>query len=270
MRNFIDWRDFVRQPRIKQLIESKGIEAARQQYVRESNKALWDDPFIINETMTAGKSVPSTAGVSAAGSTPQIIGDTAEVSKFQWVAGIDNNITGSHPSSASLHGFYFDVTAYNGTVDYSYNHVNSTKRFRFYLTSASNFAPVVPNTINGVITASYAYGTEETNITGSIVTAWRNAINNQSATAVVAGFTNTIAPNTLFSGSTVASGISLTISHVNEGGVPDISTIFTAATASVSVTTQGLDKYYNESNYYVGAVKFDGSKEPYTTLARKG
>jgi hypothetical protein len=62
----------------------------------------------------------------------------------------------------------------------------------------------------------------------------------------------------------------LTITHVNEGGVPDLTTNFTTATASVSVTTNGLDTYYNNTNYYVGAVKFDGATGPYITLTRKG
>ena len=265
----MDWRDYVRQAHIKQLIESKGVDAARQQYVRESNKALWNDPFIINETKSPGTAVVSNNS-AAAGASPSIIGHSVEVSKFEWVSTITNTITGSHPLSASIHGYYFDVPTYNGTVDYSYNHVNSTKTFRFYVTSASNFAPVVPSNINGVITASYGFGTETINITGSIISKWAAAIANQGATATVAGFTNTIAPSTLFTATIPAGSGSLTITHINEGGVPDIGTNFAATTASVSVTTQGLDKYYDESGKYNGAVLFDGSKEPYTTLARKG
>lgn len=264
----MDWRDYVRQAHVKQLIESKGVEAARQQYIRESNKALWDDPFIINETKSPGTSVASNNS-AAVGSTPSIIGDTAEVSRFQWTAGVSNNITGSHPLSGSLHGLYIDVPAYNGTVDYSFNHVNSTKVFRLYVVSSSDFAPVIPANINGVITASYTH-VSTADVTGSIVTAWREAINNQSSTAQVIGFTNTIAPNTLYSASIDAAKTTLTITHINEGGAPDISSVFTTTTASVSVTTQGLDKYYNSTGYYTGAVKFDGAKEPYTTLARKG
>jgi len=269
MRYFMDWRDYINQPHIKKLIESKGIETIRQQYVRESNKALWDDPFIVNEHRSVGTSLSNNSS-AAMGSSTSIIGDTAEVSSFAWASGLNNSITGSHPLSASIHGYYFDVSAYDGTVDYSYEHVNSTKTFRFYITSASNFAPTVPSNIAGVITASYAYGTETINVTGSLLSKFRNAVGNQSATATVAGFTNTIAPSTLFTATLAAGSGSLTLTHVNEGGVPDISTIFTSATASVSVTTQGLDKYYNESGNYAGAVKFDGAAYPYTTLTRKG
>jgi hypothetical protein len=230
---------------------------------------MWDDPFVITESTAVGQSL-SNNNSAAMGSSPSIIGDTAEVSSFAWASGLNNNITGSHPLSASIHGYYFDIAAYDGTVDYSYNHVNSTKIFRCYVTSASNFAPTVPSNIAGVITASYAYGTETINVTGSLLSKFRNAVSNQSATATVAGFTNTIAPSALFTTTLAAGSGSLTLTHVNEGGVPDISTIFTSATASVSVTTQGLDKYYNESGYYTGAVLFDGAQDPYTTLARKG
>lgn len=269
MRYFMDWRDYTNQLHIKKLIESKGIEIVRQQYIRESNKAMWDDPFVLNESTAVGQSL-SNNNSAAMGSSPSIIGDTAEVSSFAWASGLNNNITGSHPLSASIHGYYFDIAAYDGTVDYSYSHVNSTKIFRCYVTSASNFAPTVPNNITGVITASYAYGTETTNVTGSILFKWKDALVNQIATATVAGFTNTIAPSTLFTTTLAAGSGSLTITHINEGGVPDIGTIFTSTTASVSVTTQGLDKYYNSTNNYTGAVLFDGAQDPYTTLARKG
>lgn len=264
----MDWRDYSSQPHIKKLIESKGIETARQQYIRESNKAMWDDPFIVNEHYAPGLSLPNNNS-AAMSSNPSIIGNTAEVSRFVWASGVDNNITGSHPLSASIHGQYFDIAAYNGTVDYSYGHTTSTKIFRCYITSASNFAPTVPNNISGVITASYAFGTETTNITGSIVSKWKEAFANQGATAVVAGFTNTIAPSILFTATIAVGSGSLTLTHVNKGGVPDITSNFAVATASVSVVTQGNDKYYNETGY-TGAALFDGATEPYTTLARKG
>jgi hypothetical protein len=269
MRYFMDWRDYTNQPHIKKLIESKGIETVRQQYVRESNKAMWDDPFVLNEHHAPGLSLPNNNS-AAASSSPSIIGNTAEVSRFTWASGITNDITGSHPLSASIHGYYFDIAAYDGSVDYSYSHVSSTKTFRCYITSASNFAPTVPNSISGVITASYGFSTETTNITGSIVSKWKEAFVNQGASAVVAGFTNTIAPSTLFTATIAAGSGSLTLTHVNEGGVPDITTNLVTATASVSVVTQGNDKFYNETGYYTGAVLFDGAVEPYTTLARKG
>jgi hypothetical protein len=271
MSNFLDWRDYTRQPHIKKLIESKGVEAARIQFIKDSNKTLWNDPFIINENHQSPGTSVSNNNAAALGSNPQIIGDTVEVSRFTWVTNITNDITGSnHPLSASIHEYYFDVSAYDGTVDYSYNHANSTKTFRFLVISGSGGYTYSNTTgLAGLVTASYTRS-EIANITGSLVNRFKDAIANQSATAVVAGFTNTIAPSTLFTPTIAAGSGSLTITHINEGGVPDITTNFVAATASVSVTTNGLDKYYNNTNYYVGAVKFDGATGPYTTLTRKG
>jgi hypothetical protein len=264
----MDWRDYSKQPHIQKLIESKGIEIARQHYVRESNKAMWDDPFVINEHSSPGQTV-SNNNSAPGSSNASITGNTAEVSQFTWAAGITNSITGSnHPNSASLNGYYIDITGWNGTVDYSYGHTNSMKTFRCYVTSASNFAPTVPDYISGVITASYN-NVETVNITGSIISRWKEALVKQSATATVAGFTNTIAPSTLFTPTIAVGSGSLTITNVNAAGVRDISTNFSSATASVSVTTQGLDKYYNSTGYYTGAVTFDGSQLPYTSLTRR-
>ena len=269
MSHFLDWRDYSRQPHIKQLIESKGLEYVRQQFLKESNKMLWDDPFIIQENHQSPGQSLSNNNAAALGSNPQIYGDTAEVSKFQWVSTITNGITGSDGSG--LHGYYFDVTAYNGTVDYSYNHSDSFKTFRFLVVSASNGYTYSNTTgLAGLVTASYSKTTETVNATGSLLYKFKDAIANQSATATIAGFTNTIAPSALFIPTLAVGSGSLTITHINRGGVPDISTTFVSTTASVSVTTNGLDKYYNESGYYNGAVTFDGAAFPYTTLTRKG
>lgn len=269
MSNFIDWRNYTKQPHIKQLIETKGIEAARIQFIKESNKALWDDPFIITENhQSPGQSLNSNNS-AALGNNPQIIGDTAEVSKFEWVSTVTNGVTGS--AGNGLHEYYFDVIAYNGNVDYSYDHVDTYKKFRFLVVSSS-IGYTYSNTtgLNGLVTASYSKTTETVNVTGSLLNKFKDAISSQAASAVVAGFTNTIAPSTLFTSILPAGSGSLTITHVNKGGVPNISTTFISTTASVSVTTNGLDKYYNESGNYTDAVKFDGAVHPYTTLTRKG
>lgn len=267
MSNFLDWRDYSRQLHIKQLIESKGIEAARQQFIKDSNKALWDDPFILNENHQSPGQTLSSNNSAAVGSSPQIIGDTAEVSRFQWVTTITNSITGS---GAGLHEYYFDISAYNGAVDYSYNHVDTTKKFRFLVVSGSTGYTYSNTTgLAGLVTASYTTS-ETSNITGSLLYKFKDAIANQSATAVIAGFTNTIAPNTLFTSVLATGSGSLTISHTNEGGVPDITTTFSSTTGSVSVVTNGLDKFYNSTGWYTDAVKFDGAAAPYTSLTRKG
>jgi hypothetical protein len=268
MSHFLDWRDYTRQAHIKQLIETKGLEYVRQQFLKESNKALWDDPLMLTEQRAVGQSL-SNNNSAAMGNSPSIIGDTAEVSRFTWSAGITNNVTSSN--GQGLNGYYFDIVAYNGAVDYSYHHVDSTKRFRFLIVSASsNYTYSNTSGLAGLITASYTQRTETRNITGSILNKFKQAIANQGANAVVAGFTNTIAPTTLFTSTLAAGSGSLTVTHQNEGGVPDITTNLLSVTASVSVVTQGLDKYYNSTNWYDGARKFDGSNQPYQTLIRRG
>jgi len=266
MSHFIDWRDYVRQPRIKSLIESKGMEAARQEYIRESNKAMWDDPLIINESLYSSAD-PTTAAASAGGSSPSIVGHVAEVNKFEWVSTLTNTVTGS---GAGLHEYYFDVSTYDGTIDYSYNHVNSTRKFRFLVVSGSTGYSYTNTTgLSGLVTASYTNAENGGNITGSLISRFYAAINNQAATAVVAGFTNTIAPSTLFTPTIAAGSGSLTITHVNEGGAPGISTTFASTTASVSTTTNGLDRYWGTTSTMPGPT-FDGTISPYTTLARRG
>ena len=268
MSYFIDWRDYVRQPRIKSLIESKGVEAARQEYIRESNKAMWDDPFVINESLYSSAD-PTTAAASAGGSSPSIVGHVAEVSRFAWASTVTNDVTGS--AGDGLHGTYFEVAAYNGAVDYSFNHVNSTKKFRFYFVSSSTTAFTATNTtgIAGIATASYSKSTETTPVTGSLLSKLYTAILNQSATAVVAGFTNTIAPSTLFAPTMSAGSSSLSLVHVFKGGVPNIISTVPAVSSSVSVTTNGLDRYWGTTASMPG-VTFDGAISPYTTYARRG
>ena len=269
MRYYMDWRDYVNQPHIKQLIESKGIAAAKSQYLKESNSALWHDPFIITETVSPGTSVSNNSS-AAGGSTQFIVGDTIQISTFTWTNGVTNNVTGSIAATGSgdgLQGFYFDLSSYNGTTDFSANHISSTKTFRFYVVSSSGFIASNTAGIDGVITASYTDITETTNITGSILTRWSNAIANQTATATVAGFTNTVAPNTLFT-SSIASNV-MTFTNLYKGGVPQIQTNFTSTTASVATTTIGADKIWNPTNYYNGASTFNGSVAPYTMMPRR-
>jgi hypothetical protein len=270
MSHFLDWRDYTRQPHIKQLIETKGVEFVRQQFLKESNKALWDDPIMLTETTAVGQSLTNNNS-AAVGSSPALIGRVAEIQTISWGTGFTNNITGSnHPLSSSIHEYYFDVTAYDGTIDYSQNHVNSFKTFRLLIISGSNDY-VYSNTsgLAGLVTASYTRS-ETINITGSLLSKFKNAINNQPSSAVVAGFTNTIAPSTLFTSTLAVGSGSMTITHVNEGGVPNLVTNFNSTTASVAVTTNGLDAFANVTNTYDYATLVDGAASPYITLIRKG
>ena len=268
MSNFLDWRNYTRQPHIKQLIETKGVEAARVQFVKDSNKALWNDPFILNESYESPGTSLSNNASAAGGSNPFLYGNTAETQNVAWVSTITNGITGS---GAGLHEYYFNVTAYNGAVDYSFGHTDSFKTFRFLVVSASAGYTYSNTTgLAGLVTASYTK-TETVNITGSLLNRFKDAIANQSATAVVAGFTNTIAPTTLFTPTLAAGSGSLSIAHVNKGGVPSLSTTFTSTTASVSVTTQGTDKLYDGNDLInPNNIIVDGALLPYTSLIRKG
>jgi hypothetical protein len=268
MRYYMDWRDYVNQPHIKQLIESKGVAAAKTQYLKESNSALWFDPFIISEAVVPGVSVANNNS-AAGGSTQFIVGDTAQVSTFTWTNGVRNGITGSTADTGSdgIQGYYFDISSYNGSIDYSGNHKSSTKTFRFYVVSSSAFVASDTNGVDGIVTASYTDIAETANITGSILSRWSTAIANQTATAVVAGFTNTVAPNTLFTSSITANVITFT--NLYAGGVPVIQTNFSSTTASAATSTEGADKIWNPTNYYFNVPTFNGSVAPYTMMPRR-
>jgi hypothetical protein len=228
----MSWQEYSNHPQVKPLIESKGLAYVRDLYLLEFKRAEFYDPIFPVATPAQGQANALT-----------ITGNTAEVSRFTWASGLTNTITGSnHPLSASIDGFYVDITGYNGATDYSINWKQSFKTFRFYLTSGSSQTYTVPGNIVGVVTASFSW-TETTNVTGSLIHKWKTAIDNQSATAVVAGFTNTIAPASLFS-ATVADGSgSITFTNDYKASVPAISTNITSGTGSVATITNGLDQF---------------------------
>jgi hypothetical protein len=266
MRYFLDWRDYTKQPHVKQLIESKGLEFVRQQYLREVNKVMWDDPMMIKEgfsDISVPGSAVSTAGVGTA--TRVITGSVREISRYTWASNVTNAITGSFTSS--LNGSYIEITGYTGGSDYSYNYVNTMKRFRLYLVSSSaDFAVSNMTGISGVITASYTDITETVNITGSLLIKWRDAINTQTATAVVGGFANTVAPSTLFSASIGDGSGSITFNNLFAGSVTNISTNISALTGSVATVVNGLDVFYQDIN----STSFDATFPPYNNMTRRG
>jgi len=228
----MSWQEYSNHPQVKPLVESKGIAYVRDLYLLEFKRAEFYDPIFPSATPAQGQGTALT-----------ITGNTAEVSRFTWAAGLTNDITGSnHPLSASIDGFYVDVTGYNNTTDYSLNWNQSFKTFRFYLTSGSSQTYTVPGNIAGVVTASYSR-IETVNITGSLINKWKDAVTNQSATAVVAGFTNTIAPADLFSATVAAGSGSITFTNDYKASVPAISTNITSGTGSVATITNGLDQF---------------------------
>jgi hypothetical protein len=257
MRYTYDWNEFSQRKETKQLIESKGLEAAKKEFRRLSS-------------LTEAYSIPaigSTAAVAATavgggGAVQYIQGVTQDISQFAFTPGITNSITGS--AATGLQGFYYDEYGYTGAqTDFSLNHVNSMRIFRLMVVSQSGATVSVPAGISGLITASYTDRTEPTNFTGSILRQWRDAINNQAATAVVAGFTNTIAPNTLFSASLGAGSASLTVTNIYPASTDDHTTNFSSATASITLVQQGLDTFRHNTS-----IQFNGRTGPYNTYPR--
>lgn len=264
MRYYQSWQDYTRRPEVKQLIESRGMNFVRQQYQREVNFLEWNDPVIINETNQPGLSVsnPAAQGDNSVGSTQFITGYSKEESTITFAAGLAPGISGS------IHGTFIDAHALETGTDFSRNHTNTTKTFRLYITTGSAVSFTNTAGADCVLTASVdALSTPD--VSGSILSQWRDAINNQGSTATVAGFTNTIAPSTLISGS--VEGRVLTITRTNKGGVPDIGISAGSATenlsdtASVATPINGQDTYH----FAPGSQVFDGTQLPYAAMPRK-
>ena len=174
--------------------------------------------------------------------------------------------------------------AYDGTTDFSAGHENSFKTFRFFLVSGgldiNPFTPTIPPTIDGVITASAEHiasfaitAADNVHITGSILGQWDNQIRNQAADFTVAGFTNTIAPSSLFTVNTGSAGYTdvgrneIEIKGKFFSAVTDISlgTGFSTDTTGSVATTKGSNTYHEEQ----GALIFDGSEQPFSLMPIK-
>jgi hypothetical protein len=251
----MSWQEYSNHPQVKPLIESRGLGHVRDLYLLEFKRAEFYDPQFPVMTPAQGQAQALT-----------ITGAVAEVSRFTWASGLNNNITGSHPLSASINGNYIEVTGYNGTTDYSLGWDNSMKHFRFYFMSGSAQTLSVPSGVDGIVTASYSLS-ETSNITGSLLNKWKDAVANQSATAVVAGFTNTVAPSTLFSAALGTASGSITFTHLNKAAVANITTNITSGTGSVSVVTNGLDQF----KFVADSPTFDTvTDNGYSSLIRVG
>jgi hypothetical protein len=282
MKYFQTWQDFMRDPVNKALKESKGIHACKQKFIQEQNKRMWNDPVALTENNgAAGISIADAAAAAAGGGTDFITGNTAEVTTFTFTGAVagDNLWTASN-AAGSDEEWYFDVEAYDGSTDFSANHANSMKKFRFFIVSGSgplndrNFTPTIPASIHGVVTASATHiaahvitAADDVNITGSILGQFVHTIVNQAATETVAGFTNTIAPADLFTaitGSTAGTGF-LQITNKYRGSVANGSTVFASTTASIATSTNGDSTFFSEQ----GALVFDGDALPFSNLPIK-
>jgi hypothetical protein len=261
MKFTLTWQDFMRQPENKALKESKGIHACKQKFIQEQNRLQWNDPMIIQEAaQDAG--VVNYANAADGSSNDFITGHSTETSTFTWANPLTEGWTGSF--GAGVNGNYIEFEGYNGSIDYSRDHVNSMKVMRCYMSTSSLATFTVPSHVDIVCTASVD-GTAATVPTASIIEAWRDQINNMSATSVQGGFTNTIAPNTLFTASVSTNTITFTVTTLNKGSVKDISTNVATATGSVTTTAFGKDTFFSEQ----GAQIFNGDVGPYNALPRK-
>ena len=157
------------------------------------------------------------------------------------------------------------------------------KTFRFFLVSGSRtinttFAPTIPSTIHGVITASAKHiatdvitAADDVNITGSILGQWVRAIKEQQSVDIVAGFQNTIKPSDLFTaitGSSNGKGF-LQVTNKYRGSVANatIGSGFSDAPATASITTDvaGTSTYFDDQ----GALEFDGDQLPFSNMPHK-
>ena len=256
MKYFQTWQDFMRAPENKALKESKGIHACKQKFIQEQNKMQWYDPVMLQEgNQDAG--VVNNANAADGGSTNFLTGKTAEVSTFTWVTNISSSITGSGATNAG--GATFGITCYTlkAGVDYSYGHTEARKKVLLAIVTGSNMADLGGLSSTGydvVVTASYANAAvaASTGVTGSIGNVLANAVANQGATAVLGGFTNTVAPSdllTVSTGSEGAQGNEWTITNVVKGDVLTATTDLASDSGSVAVTTRGAMQFLGDSDF---------------------
>jgi hypothetical protein len=266
MKYMQSWQDFMRMPENKALKESKGVHACKQKFIQEQNKMQWFDPMIINETNEPGQSVQNSIN-SDGGSTQFITGHSAHVSTFTWASQtLRAGITGSTQWGITANTLAPSVT------DFTSGHTNTRKKVLLAFVTGSS-----THTLGALSTAGYdcvvtasaindSDGAVLNNATGSWANQMAENVANQGATAVVGGFTNTIAPSTLM---TIATGsapsTTFTITNAVAGGVVNASTDIAAGTGSIALTTNGLDTFHHQQ----GTQIFDGERLPYNNMPRK-
>ena len=260
MKYTLTWQDFMRQPENKQLKESKGIHACKQKYIQEQNKLMWMDPAIINEHQSPA-AVSHNSINSDGGSSQFVTGHTAHVSTFSWATGLTPGFTSSFNAGIT-------VNAINGETDFSKGHVNTRKKILLAFVTGSGDAALGGLSTTGydiVVSASSDLTNKDVNASGSLAEALKVAINGQTATAVVGGFTNTIAPSSLITATLSSNSSSLIFTNVTKAAVANTTTDVASTTGSVGVTIQGTDTFFGD----VGGQVFDGVLKPYTDMPRK-
>jgi len=284
MKYMQSWQDFMRMPENKALKESKGIHACKTKYLQEQNKMQWHDPVMLQENGgDAGISLADTTTAAAGGgSNGFITGFTREVSTLTipaMVAAKANGATASLNTSVTVH-------ALASGSDFSFGHTALRKKIGLFIVTGSTMgathfeaAGLSTSGYDVVVTASVAPefgfgGSGEVGAggfggsgigawTGSLLNLLGRSIKNQSATATVVGFTNTIAPSTLITADTGSAPFNvLTITNKTRGAVTDASTTADSATASIAISTPAVDTYLGDE----GGVIFDGQVAPFTSI----
>lgn len=269
MKYFQSWQDFMREPANKALKESKGIHACKQKYIQEQNKMMWHDPMIIQENGgDAGLSLAdTTTAAGGGGGSPLIFGHTAATTTMQWVTTMDQGFTASCNNAITV----TPLAGYGGGTDFSFGSSDSRQKVLLAFVTGSKMQDLGGLSSTGydcVVTASVtdALGLMAGNIvgaTGSWSTIMAKAIADQGATAIVGGFTNTVAPSNLLSATTSSVDPNLTISYVTAGSVNGATEDFAAGTGSIA-HSGGTDTYYADP----GGQVFDGQVAPYTSFPR--
>lgn len=258
----LNWQDFMKRPEIKVLLEEKGMTAVKQKYAQEQSLLMWNDPLIINEAVSPGVAV-SNNNSSAGGSSQFITGNTAHASIFTWGSDLTGNFTASCNFGIGVH------TISDGKT-FNAGHQDKRHKILLAFVTGSTLADLGGLSSDGfdvVVTASIGGAAELGGGSGSWANIMKDNVAGQTATAVVGGFTNTIAPSTLINTITTASnGTTFTISHAAAGGV-DNAVVYNLSsdTGSIAVSTKGTDTFFNEQGVQI----FDGSKLPYANMPRK-
>jgi len=273
MKYTLSWQDFMRQPAQKALKESKGIHACKQKFIQEQNKLMWHDPMMLNEA-ASDAGVINNANAPYGGATSFITGHAAEKGTYTWTTGLTSAIT------SSGFAFHLEGHALTDGTSFTANHSDIRKKYALVFMTGSlslNIADEIPgfdtSNFDLIVTASANntnnvanYLGSNLSATGSFANLIVDAIATQAAGALVAGFTNTIAPSTLITALTGSVGATnLEITNVIKGGVNDLATDATALTGSVTTTQIGTDTFHDDK----GSQIFDGQVLPFASMPRK-
>lgn len=270
MKYSMTWQDFMRQPENKLLKEQKGIHACKQRFIQEQNKMQWYDPTLIVEAAQDAGAI-NQANAAVGSSTQFITGRDTHTSTWTWA---DTMVSPNEGAWTSSINFGIVANVIKPGIDFAAGHPSTRKKVLFACVTGSvlgDLGALSTSGIDCVVTASTtdipAIGFTPSGSSGSIIGLWKQAVQNQSATATVGGFTNTFAPTTLCTvdfGS--ANSSSMVITNAVSGQISDATTTAGTTTGSIAVTTYGDMKYLNgKTEYDINWNELPFSNLPYVT-----